>query len=188
MKRTGALVARTEREMKRTPATTESAGASAGGAGSRRLSAEGQAAWTSALETWRGKAGAERAERAVLSLGEAVSRERKVRALFSPVGAASGGARLAAGSAGEVQEVLLRALPSGQFLLRGEGGRLVLEWTGPGRPTLESPGGWTVERAPRPRGQPLRWTLTRSKRHAGKVLPELRARVGGRWWPLVHPA
>jgi hypothetical protein len=153
------------------------------------LSAEGLAAWSRAVEAWGSQAGAKRAERAALSLGEAVSRERKVRALFSPSGRRSAGAvRLAAGSAGDVQEVLLRALPSGQFLLRGEGARLVLEWTGPGRPTLESPPGWTAERAPRPRGQPLRWTLERTNPRAGRRLPPLRARVAGRWWPLVHPA
>lgn len=149
---------------------------------------EGLAVWARAVEAWGGESGAERAERAALSLGEAVSRERTVHALFSPARRAAAAPRLAAGSAGEVQEVLLRALPGGQFLLRGEGGRLVLEWTGTGRPTLESPPGWTAERAPRPRGQPLRWVLVRTARRPGRELPRLRARVGGRWWSLVRPA
>jgi hypothetical protein len=149
------------------------------------LSEEGLAAWTHAVEAWSARTKAPRMERVALSLEEAVSRERQVRALFAPSGPKA--ARLAAAPGGEVQEVLLRALPGGQFLLREEGGHLVVEWTGRGRPTLESPGGWKAERAPRPRGQPLRWTLSRTGR-GGAKLPELRARVGGRWWALVHPA
>ena len=175
--------------MKRRSPTTGSAAAAPSSTEGRHLSAEGAAAWALAVEAWAGSGRSSRAERAALSLEEAVSREQKVRALFAPAPAAEEGMRLAAGAASEAQEVLLRSLPGGQFLLRGEGSRLVLEWTGPGRPTLESPAGWTAERSPRPRGQPLRWTLRRSGRaRRAKKLPELRARVGGRWWPLVHPA
>lgn len=175
--------------MKRKSPTSGSTGAAPSGRQGRRLSAEGTAAWAHAVEAWARRGGTARAERAALSLEEAVSREHGVRALFAPAPSGAEGMRLAAGAAGEAREVLLRALPGGQFLLRGEGSSLVLEWTGPGRPTLESSAGWTAERTPRPRGQPLRWTLRRTGRaRPAKRLPVLRARVGGRWWPLVHPS
>ena len=166
--------------MKRRAASGEGAGEAP--AGKVRLSADGEAALAQVLSKWSARTGERKSERAALSLGEAVSRERRVKALLAP--RPRGPARLAAASSGEVQEVLLRTLPGGQFLLRSEGARLLVEWTGPGRPTLEQPEGWTVERQARPRGQPLCWILLRRGKQA--ALPALRARVGGRWWPLVH--
>jgi hypothetical protein len=145
------------------------------------LSKDGAEALGRALRAHLDEAGRASQERAALALGEALSRERKVVDLFSRPPSA-GPARLAASAHGD-EEVLLRVVPGGGFLLCSEGERLWVEWRGRGAATLSVSRGWKAERQVRRRGGPLRWTLLRTGRVAGR-LPSVSAVVGGKRWTL----
>lgn len=146
------------------------------------LSKDGVAALGLALRVHREASGQGATERAALALGEALSRERKVVALLSRPGGPAGPARLAARAHGD-EEVLLRAVPGGGFLLCSEGDRLWVEWRGRGAPALSVSRGWKAEPQPGRRGTPLRWALLRTGRGAAG-LPAVSAVVAGKRWTL----
>jgi len=146
------------------------------------LSKDGVAALGHALRAHRAASGQESLEKAALALGEALSRERKVVALFSRPAEPEGPVRLAARAQGD-EEVLLRAVPGGGFLLCSEGDRLWVEWRGRGAPTLSVSRGWKAEPQPSRRGSPLRFPLLRTGRGAAG-LPAVSAVVAGKRWTL----
>ena len=151
------------------------------GATAAPMSRDGEAALVFALRAHLEAAGPGAQERAALALGEAVSRERKVAALLSR--RAPGGPVLLAAAAKGDEEVLLRTVPGGGFLLCSEGERLWVEWRGRGTPTLSVSRGWRAEPQARRRGAPLRWTLARTG-HGARSLPTVSAVVAGKRWTL----
>jgi len=148
------------------------------------LSKDGLAALGRALRAHWEDAGPASQERAALALGEAMSRERKVVDLFSRPPPSSAPARLAASVHGD-EEVLLREVPGGGFLLCSEANLLWVEWRGRGAPTLRVSRGWKAERQVRRRGAPLRWVLRRTGQRA-PGLPSVSAVVGGTRWTLFE--